>query len=1008
MSFLLKLIRRDLWRNRSQIFFSVAAIAATSCLVVWFVGQVDTKMFAKDNGTKKFFGSYSLALSFARPLQMDVAEVIEYLSSVERTGYAYMGSPSVRLVGFDAALAPTGMGDRRSPVLIGMGDAESPFGLAEGRWVADDTECVVSTAAEKLLTAAPGKTSRRRIRLGDEIEAVQNDVTNRFKVVGKIRMSVPENRPQQKPQTFAWGFGVGLGGRGMGTGGASADKRPAGQPQTGGPGGPGGPGGARRGPRMFGARPADPVSPVVFTTLGGAQGVCGAQGVVNLMYVKLDKENAESAFYADLEKNLQAPMDRLGITPFDSRPQAAAMESMAGPGGAKKSLLGQAGPTVGLVLLASVFIIFTTLSMGLSQKVRALSTLRAIGFTRGQVGAFILVEGLVLGLLGGVLGLALGLGLLALPDYVKTGVMPEVSLGAGGGVLAVAGALAGSLLASIVPAVRATRVAPAEAMVRRAVPADGKKLFRSGLLGAVLLAVLPAIVFLLPAPNRTKLLLFSTVGTLCLGLGFFFFTSWALIFSERVIGPVLARLFGFHPGFLARTLTSNRARTFGTVLSMSVGLGLFTAIHIWSGSMLTMFDVPKTIPDVLVRVHEGIASPETSAKVAAWPNLRPNHLLPVSVAQPALDLGMQATLPEHGGAMAGNFVVMGLDAGTAWRDDDPLLRLRFVEGDAASVRAAFAEPDSRACVIPETVSVNAGLHVGDTFRLAKSDVRPKERRGGPGGPGGQPDAFQLGVEPEYAEYKVAGVVDFAWIWFSKCSGVRVSAGRTAGLIFAPYEAPVRDFGAPADEFFWFDTKPGVLFETMQAEFRALAKAEADKVPGIERQEAYSGGTLWSSGINKNFVSLSSNESLNNSLFSRADSVIDSMARMPLVVLVLAVLAVINTMVVSVRNRRWELGVLRACGVTRGGLVRIVLAEAVLIGLSACVLSFAFGVFYSWLADKMVEAAPMFGCIAPPLVVPWAKLLPGYALAVCLAAAAGVVPALRAGLAETSSLLQRPE
>ena len=46
----------------------------------------------------------------------------------------------------------------------------------------------------------------------------------------------------------------------------------------------------------------------------------------------------------------------------------------------------------------------------------------------------------------------------------------------------------------------------------------------------------------------------------------------------------------------------------------------------------------------------------------------------------------------------------------------------------------------------------------------------------------------------------------------------------------------------------------------------------------------------------------------------------------------AALGVTNTIMASIRSRRWELGVLRSIGVTRGQLLRMVLAESALLGI----------------------------------------------------------------------------
>jgi hypothetical protein len=46
---------------------------------------------------------------------------------------------------------------------------------------------------------------------------------------------------------------------------------------------------------------------------------------------------------------------------------------------------------------------------------------------------------------------------------------------------------------------------------------------------------------------------------------------------------------------------------------------------------------------------------------------------------------------------------------------------------------------------------------------------------------------------------------------------------------------------------------------------------------------------------------------------------------------------------SIRAWQWDLGVLRAVGVTRWEICQLVLSEAILVGLSTCALSLGFGV-----------------------------------------------------------------
>lgn len=253
---------------------------------------------------------------------------------------------------------------------------------------------------------------------------------------------------------------------------------------------------------------------------------------------------------------------------------------------------------------------------------------------------------------------------------------------------------------------------------------------------------------------------------------------------------------------------------------------------------------------------------------------------------------------------------MGLDPGKAFAGDRPFLDLDFVEGDAESAVAAMA--NDHACVFPENLARAMDLHLGDTLNL----VPPHggDRR---------------------VAYKIAGVVDLdGWHWFTKFSGVRRQKTRTGGIVFASYENVHRDFQLKGIEFCWFNTEPSVPLPQIEAAMQALADRHAG--------ETYLSPDHGEVTAHRPSARLTATQTSRASIGHRADSVIWGMSQLPLVTLVVASLAVVNTIVTSTRMRRWEMGVLRCQGMTRFGLVRLVLSEAILIGIAASLLSLAFG------------------------------------------------------------------
>jgi putative ABC transport system permease protein len=123
----------------------------------------------------------------------------------------------------------------------------------------------------------------------------------------------------------------------------------------------------------------------------------------------------------------------------------------------------------GVAILVGAFTIFNTLSITVAQRTRELGLLRMVGAGRRQVLGTVLAEALTLGLLASALGLAVGLGLAKGIEAVFTSF--ELELPEAGTVFAtrtvIVSVLVGTLVtvaAGLVPALRATRVAPVAAL----------------------------------------------------------------------------------------------------------------------------------------------------------------------------------------------------------------------------------------------------------------------------------------------------------------------------------------------------------------------------------------------------------------------------------------------------------------------------------------------------------------------------------------------------------------
>ena len=130
--------------------------------------------------------------------------------------------------------------------------------------------------------------------------------------------------------------------------------------------------------------------------------------------------------------------------------------------------------------------------------------------------------------------------------------------------------------------------------------------------------------------------------------------------------------------------------------------------------------------------------------------------------------------------------------------------------------------------------------------------------------------------------------------------------------------------------------------------------------------------------------------------------LDLVSTVAVAAMVLASLGVTNAIMASVRSRRWQFGVLRSVGLGRGDLLRMILAEAVMLGLVGAALGLVAGL------EIAIDARKLSGAVlgySPPMHVPWSIVACGCLAVVVVSLAASLWPALDGALAQPLDLLQ---
>ena len=87
-------------------------------------------------------------------------------------------------------------------------------------------------------------------------------------------------------------------------------------------------------------------------------------------------------------------------------------------------------------------------------------------------------------------------------------------------------------------------------------------------------------------------------------------------------------------------------------------------------------------------------------------------------------------------------------------------------------------------------------------------------------------------------------------------------------------------------------------------------------------------------------------------------------------------------------------------------MRAVVAEGLLIGLVACLLSLAFGILAGWCGAGLSQYVSFFAGLSPSLILEWRPILAGLGAALLLCALAAIGPALSIGRSKPLALLQQ--
>jgi putative ABC transport system permease protein len=270
----------------------------------------------------------------------------------------------------------------------------------------------------------------------------------------------------------------------------------------------------------------------------------------------------------------------------------------------------------GIAVLVGAFIIFNVFSITVAQRVRELAMLRTIGASRRQIMRSVLIEAVVIGLIASIIGIGVGVLFALLLNQIFDAVgfgLPTtgITLQPRTIIVPLVVGVVVTLIAAVIPAVRATRVAPVAVLREGAVLPKSRFSRFTPYIGILfgLIGVL-AIIGGFRTSGVSQALSLIGVGALLILIGVGMAMRMLIRPIARGVGWPLQRVFGTSARLGRENTMRDPARTASTAAALMVGIGLvvFVAVFV-HGLKSSFFDaLDNTVRSDLIIISENFAS----------------------------------------------------------------------------------------------------------------------------------------------------------------------------------------------------------------------------------------------------------------------------------------------------------------------------------------------------------------------------------------------------------------
>lgn len=536
----------------------------------------------------------------------------------------------------------------------------------------------------------------------------------------------------------------------------------------------------------------------------------------------------------------------------------------------------------GISLFVGSFVIFNVFSITVAQRTREFGMLRTLGANRGQILRTVLIEGFLIGLFASVVGILVGFGLARGLSAILSAVGAElpskslvvesrtiiVSLVIGIGV---------TLVSSLIPALRSTRVPPIAALSENIVIAGKNRVVLRSIIAALLTVLGLGLIVsaLISGTEGGNAALQMGGGALCVVIGISVFSPQIVRPMASIVGAPLEKIGGL-TGRLARENSQrNPSRTAVTAAALMIGLALVSFVTIFASG------INSSVTKVIDQDLKGELILQGPGGFTPIPIRAVTEAGKVDGVEDSSGISFSQVKVDDGGSKSMSSV-----------RPETINQVMNIEFDQGSTSDLSGLMDGQV-IISEGLADSAGVGVGDQLGVLG----------------------QTGKKPELTVTAImaSGNLDLL------------------GDLVITQSEMIRTFGVDTSFFALLKTGPGQNVDTIQQ------RVEDD--------------------LEKTFptVDVLNQDELKQAQKKQINGLLALIYVLLALAIVVSLVGIVVTLILSIYERTRELGMLRAVGMSRRQVKRMVRYEAVITAVLGAIAGLILGTIFAFLLGIPLES-----------------------------------------------------